>query len=180
MSECPIGLICEHFENNCRYYCAELAKPWPLPLEKQFDFKLFKEFGFKVVVPTYEEYSSNQEWEIEVTNRYNEWAGQVREELWLAGYYNAIDLPYQYHPDGGIEVIYHLPLDSDVTFSSPWTSKGHAYSPSHLEEFMPPIPINSWPHEWAGDIEADGFYNDWLIYWTSDFEDSSRNYDYEE
>ncbi|MBD2492646.1 hypothetical protein H6G77_34835 [Aulosira sp. FACHB-615] len=182
MSGCPIGLICEYFEDGCGEYCESLAHPWPLPFwDWSFDPKWRELNGFKVEIPAYQEYASNNEWEIISTDRYNYWVGRIRHELWLAGWWNAIELPYKYHPDGGIEVIHHLPLNDDVTFATPWVyhPKGYSYAaPSHREEFMPPIPINSWPHKWAGDIEADGFYKDWLIYWPSDFE-GRRDYDYE-
>ncbi|ALF53805.1 hypothetical protein ACX27_14650 [Nostoc piscinale CENA21] len=67
-----------------------------------------------------------------------------------------------------------------MTFSTPWISKGVIYAPPHWEAFIPPVPVDGWPHDscWTEYIEADGFYTDWVIYWPSDFE-VTRDYDYE-
>ncbi|MEH1852589.1 MAG: hypothetical protein V7L11_13075, partial [Nostoc sp.] len=43
-------------------------------------------------------------------------------------------------------------------------------SPTHWEEFMPPVPLDGYRRAFTDDyIEDDGFYRDFLLRWASDF-----------
>lgn len=172
---CPIGLICEHFECD-RYgdsYCQDLADPWPLPYWVEPCW--MPGVGLLVILPAYEWDCPNIEHMIIENSRYNRWVERVRNDYWLAGWWNAIDLPYQAHPEGGVLVIHHLKLDEEITFSRPWHYSPEIKddtSPTHWEMFMPPVPLSGYRHPFTKDyIEPDGFYRDWLLRWPSDFEE---------
>ncbi|MDZ8056542.1 MAG: hypothetical protein RMX63_34525 [Aulosira sp. ZfuCHP01] len=143
--ECPIGLICEHFECD-RSYCFELAKPWPLPCDETFYIApKWKDFYvFVVEIPDYREHDSNDECRINQIDDYNHWVGHIRLELWLYGWWNALELPYQSHPDGGLLVVKYLELDSDVTFASPWEFDGYQRYRTCWEYFVPPVPVDAY------------------------------------
>ncbi|MDZ7956539.1 MAG: hypothetical protein RMY34_01295 [Aulosira sp. DedQUE10] len=142
--ECPIGLICEFFECD-RDYCFELVEPWKLPYEI-YDFGHPESRKLIVGIPEYEEYGySNCDAILERTNRYNEWVGRVRDNLWLGGWWNAVDLPYEFHPSGGLMVTKHLRLDGLVNFTSCLVfANGFRRDKVCWEGFYPAVPVNGY------------------------------------
>lgn len=182
MTNCPIGLICEYFE--CDHYgsgyCQDLADPWPLPYFKEPCW--MPGVGFLVILPAYKWDCPNIEYMITENERYNRWVERVRDDYWLYGWWNAIDLPYEEHPGGGILVIHDLRLDESITFSHPWRYNPkvkYDISPTHWEEFMRPVPLDGYRHSSTENIEPDGFYRDWLLRWASDFEENDYDDGYD-
>ncbi|MEH2050069.1 hypothetical protein [Nostoc sp.] len=170
MKDCPIGLVCSDFECD-RRYCQDLAEPWPLPY--YLNPCWMKGVGLLVVLPSHDWDCPNIEHMITENERYNNWVQRVRDDYWLGGWWNAVDLPYEAHPEGGILVIHHLKLDEEIAFSRPWRYNPKVQydtSPTHWEEFMPPVPLEGGRHPFTDDyIEDDGFYRDFLLRWPSDF-----------
>ncbi|MEH2280636.1 MAG: hypothetical protein V7K90_04725 [Nostoc sp.] len=151
MSDCPIGLICDHFECDAfdrrmhRTLCFNLAKPWPLPYSC---FVIASEwraiYGFRVEIPSYAEHDSCDEHEIENTVRYNHWIESIRHGFWEGGWWEAIKLPYKSHPDGGLLVFKDLDLDESVTFACPWNFPYTHDQYRHFKGFEPPVPIHGY------------------------------------
>ncbi|WGV23684.1 hypothetical protein [Halotia branconii] len=178
-SYCPIGFDCALMGDRTvcqnRSYCQNLAEPWPIPYD--INPSWLTGVGLLVSVPNYDYDCPNVEHMIAENDRYNAWVESVRLELWLAGWWSAIELPYKQHPRGGLLVIHHLSLDSEVTFASPWAydpTQPYNCSPEYREIFMPPIPVSAngrkWDFaDWSHQIEEDGFYRDWLMFWPWDF-----------
>jgi hypothetical protein len=171
MSDCPIGLNCKDFECR-RSYCQNLADPWPVPY---FTYPgWLPGVSLLTTIPQFDYDCPNVEHLIIANEEYNRWVDNVRQELWLGGWWQAVDLPYELHLDGGLLVIHHLKLDEEVTFVSPWRldlENKYNCSPTHWEEFMPPVPLDGYRTPFTSDyIEPDGFCRDWLLLWPSDFE----------
>ncbi|MEH2384169.1 MAG: hypothetical protein V7K27_35670 [Nostoc sp.] len=173
MRDCPIGLICSDFECN-RRYCENLADPWPLPY--YLNPRWMPGVGLLVIVPSHEWDCTTEEHLIAQNEEYNNWVTSVRNEMWMGGFWYAIDLPYEVHPEGGLLVIHDLKLDGDVTFSEPWIfnpKKRYNCAPTHWEEFMRPVPLEGCRHPFTADyIEKDGFYRDFLLRFLGDFDES--------
>lgn len=181
MKDCPIGLICDYFECNVfggctnRAYCQELAKPWTLPYWVEPCW--MPGVGLLVTLPACEWDCANEEHEIAIQDRYNEWVERIREDYWLGGWWEATDLPYQPHPDGGLLVIHQLRLDKDITFSCPWRDirkRSADTYPECWEQFTPPVRLNRHRHPWDKKIQDDGFYPPWVLVFASDFEEDEE------
>jgi len=166
MTECPIGLICEFFECE-RSYCQNLADPWPLPYLVNPGW--MPGIGLLVSLPTHDWDCPNVEHLIIENENYNRWVETVRHFCWQGGWWDAVDLPYQFHPDGGLLVIHDRPLDESTTLSCCWDFEdGYQRYRSHWDGFMPPVPINGFKliyGEFSGKelIEADGFFKWWTL-----------------
>ncbi|MEH1855264.1 MAG: hypothetical protein V7L11_27190 [Nostoc sp.] len=178
MIDCPIGLICDYFKCD-RGYCQNLANPWPLPYYINPGWLPGVYLWVEILPFDYD--TPNVEYLIIQAEEDNRWVESVRQELWRGGWWKAEDLPYQPHPEGGLLVIHHLRLTEEVTFACPWvydSNKRYNCSPTHREQFMPPVPLDGYRRAFTDDyIEDDGFYRDFLLRWASDF---VEQYEYDE
>ncbi|MEH2357518.1 hypothetical protein [Nostoc sp.] len=128
MSECPIGLICSDFECD-RAFCNFLAQPWPLP--------------YRIVPPSFWLPMAHllvkipQLGDVPVRS-----LSVIETEIWNAGFFDPIKLPYQAHPEGGLLVTGFLELTEMVTFARPY----YAYFDEELKIWR-----DESPHYWLGD-----------------------------
>ncbi|MEH2300014.1 MAG: hypothetical protein V7K88_13560 [Nostoc sp.] len=97
---------------------------------------------------------------LEAYERGNSWVERIRHEIWLVGWWKAIDLPYQPHLDGGLVVVHFQPLDEDVMFACCLTNNFYKQ-----EQFAPPVPIDGYEliygrpaTLYGGEFDEDGFY----------------------
>ncbi len=139
MTKCPIGLICEFFDCDNRQ-CFQLVKPWPLPYcDRSFDIEWRTKWGFLVEIPQYNDSYTGDPDKDESIHRYNEWVGHIRQELWYSGWWEAIKIPLQPHPSGGLLVTDRLRMEQSVTL---------ACSLDYYQEldsgFEPPVPIHAY------------------------------------
>ncbi|MEH2460927.1 hypothetical protein [Nostoc sp.] len=109
----------------------------------------------------------------------------VQTEIWTAGFFDPIELPYQAHPEGGLLVTGFLNLDEFVTFARPY----HTYfdetlncwridSPDYcqVQQFMPALPLpedeydygRGYTHTWTPDLpdlQPGEFWEDDFLYY---------------
>lgn len=121
----------------------------------------------------YENDCGNSEWEIQRMEHYNSETDKFRIKMFAAGWWWAIDLPYEALPGGGLIVKWQLDLDEETTFEHPWDypTNGYDLSPSARESFYPPIPINHPGCVCKSSVGDDGFVEDSFLYWHWDFEE---------
>lgn len=156
-----------------RSYCSNLAAPWPLPYYLNPIWR--DESSLEVNLPQHEYDCENVEHLIIQQDRHNALIDRMLPEYWLAGWWDAVFLPYRPHPDGGLEVFYNLKLTENITFSRPWKFDQKYkcdVAPTCWEEFMPPVPINHFydqPFDEV-DLEEDGFCKDYLLLYPWHFE----------
>ncbi|MEH2456561.1 hypothetical protein [Nostoc sp.] len=157
MTDCPIGLICNDFKCD-RTFCNFLALEWPLPFFVNPCW--MPGVNLLVTVLDYDPDFPEYEHLIEDYHRGNSWVERIRDEIWLAGWWKAIDLPYRPHPDGGLVVVHFQPLDEDVMFACYLTNNFY-----ESEQFSPPVPINGYEIVYGKpaslivnrEVEKDGF-----------------------
>ncbi|MEH1802169.1 MAG: hypothetical protein V7L13_24005 [Nostoc sp.] len=139
MTDCPIGLICDYFKCDRAHhaFCKFLAQPWPLPFVVNPGW--MPGVGLLVTVLDYDLDYPEYEYEVEAWERGTSWIERIRHEIWLVGWWKAIDLPYQPHPDGGLVVVHFQPLDEDAMFTCYLTNNFYKQ-----EQFAPPVPINGY------------------------------------
>ncbi|MEH2236023.1 hypothetical protein [Nostoc sp.] len=150
-----------------------MANPWTLPY--WVDPCWMPGVGLLVNIPAVSgDYLSNDEHLIAIQDNYDEWIERIREDYWLGGWWESVNLPYQPHPEGGLLVIQYLALDENITFACPWrhvSKKTDGSSPECWERFMPPVPLNSHRHPWDKRVDqGDGFYPPYVLVYASDFE----------
>ncbi|MBD2503434.1 hypothetical protein [Anabaena azotica] len=138
--KCPVGLICEYFDECDRAYCNSLVRPWPLPYCIDSD----GQSECEVELPAYNHTINNVE-DLEYWERYNEWVQSIRNEYWLGGWWDAVLLPYQSHPAGGLLVIKPLRLNNDIDFACHSDfANGFSKYIDYWEAFEPAVPIHGY------------------------------------
>ncbi|WP_414551463.1 hypothetical protein [Anabaena sp. CCY 0017] len=127
--------------------------------------------NIEVIACSYEEDCINQEWAIIQQEKYNEDVDNLRIGMFNAGWWWGISLPYENHPEGGLLVIHHRPLNWEVTFEQPWDfpTQGYNPSPTARESFCPPVPLSARP-SWTKHVESDGFEHDSWLVWSWELE----------
>ncbi|WP_375494695.1 hypothetical protein [uncultured Nostoc sp.] len=158
MTDCPIGLICSDFECD-RTFCNFLAQPWTLPFFINPGW--IPGVNLLVTVLDYDPDFPEYENEIEAYERDNSLVSRIRDEIWLVGWWKAVDLPYQAHPDGGLTVIHFQPLNEDVMFACYVANNFYK-----MEQFAPPVPIDGYeriygepPSSIRQEVDQDGFFS---------------------
>lgn len=163
--ECPINLICELMECNPQL-CKHFSNPWPLP----YTINPYWLPGVNLLVNLLDNIDDppEQEYLFEAYEEYNSVVSRIKEEVWLAGWCEAIDLPYKPHPEGGLLVTHSLQLDEDSAFKCDLD-----YNHYDEEQFSPAVSIDAYEQiygESASLITSKNMYdeNGFLIYWILD------------
>lgn len=98
-----------------------------------------------------------------------------RRDMFLGGWWGAINLPYESHPDGGLLVTKKFDLCHETTFSCDKDSK------YDYETFLPPVPITEYEKRFYREsrdlyyklIEDDGYFKYSNLEWppATDYEE---------
>lgn len=138
MSECPIGLICELMECR-RQVCNDYARPWTLPAwYAEYDMNWKRCNPYLIVqLPEYDDSNPETDHECYELGLYNERVSLQREAFFLAGWWNAIELPYHYEL-GFLIVDFRLILDENCAFQCHWPCQCE-----YSEGFHPAVPLKA-------------------------------------
>ncbi|MEH2005890.1 hypothetical protein [Nostoc sp.] len=180
MKDCPIGLICEDFDCDAfgrSSYCQRLAAAWPLPyriVPASIWFPMAHSSHLLVKIPEFSDVPVDS---LDI----------IKTEVWAAGFFDSIKLPYQAHPEGGLLVVEWLSLTAEITFICPLVYRFHEHlncwlndSPDIWEgdKFMPALPLPEDEYEYSRgsgqfwnpvlpDIEPGEFWEDCYLYYPS-------------
>lgn len=96
--ECPIGLICEHFDCHPKV-CRDYAAPIDLPYEIWLDDGYYPKGAFICQLPEFEDYPDREETDWVLYNRAerNFRIARIRAEMEAEGWGGICELPYSYN-----------------------------------------------------------------------------------